>query len=101
MEIKARDVWPDLVTFEDWVNRNCINCRWRYRPNPDRQDRETCSIAAHCLIYHIKDQHIPQLALETVFGEARMLAIASHRLAPWMCNARLDKRGRQKKKPAF
>jgi len=101
MEMKARTLWPDLVVFEQWVCRNCINCRWRYRRDPDRPDQETCSITAHCLIYIIKDQLVPRLAVETIFGPMRTPTVDECTTAPWMCNARVDKRGRPQKKPAF
>lgn len=94
MDIKARTLWPDILVFERWINRNCKTCRQRYNPNHNAPDRGTCSVASKCLTYCTNDQTVPELVLEIIFGSAYRANVNDHTVAPYTCNSRKDRRGR-------
>lgn len=97
---KARILWPTLIDFENWCARNCINCRWRYRPNFGQGQIATCNLLSQCLCAWLADRYIPNDIPDLMFGHCAIQNRTPESIAPHFCASRKDKRGR-KKSPAF
>jgi len=96
MKHKARTLWPTISDFEKWCGRNCITCRWRYKPNFERGDNETCRLLSGCLAAYLADEDVPSYIPPLIFHHTTLMAIEKDTTAPHFCASRKDKRGRTK-----
>ena len=88
MEINATKLWIDLDHFEDWVTRNCISCRWRYRPNPEWPTNDTCCAARICLLLFVRKQPIPEEIINTIFPPSRRPITPDDAQVPFICGSK-------------
>jgi len=97
----ARHLWHTAALFADWVNKNCITCRWRYRPMPTKNPPEPCYIVTKCLTDLIHDDIVSPDVIATIYGPKLCSQHPLPTPAPYRCYSRCDKRGRPPHNPAF
>ena len=95
---KARDLWPSYDSFGNWVSRNCITCRWRYKPFPNTEPPETCNVPTQAFSDLVKDVSVSLDMAKIIYGPRLMATVPLPTPAPYACQSRKDKRGRPESK---
>ena len=89
--------WKSFANLEQWIERNCTNCRHLENDPPDGADCRPCPLPYQAYVSLLRETEPSRTVFGTLKTNLPKGKPNDNYTAPWSCPSRHDTRGRKRK----